>query len=586
MMKAMRLQHVTLLVVGRYGSQTGTAESFARRLHGEVSKAAMKAEVRDVAKADVKRVISDMRGKKVNIFCQATYGDGEPTDDANDFFERLESAKGSLELDGVRVAVFGLGNKQYEHFNYAGKNLRNHLVAAGAVEVCEMGLGDDDGDIEADFERWKNHTLLPTLGSQDAGLESDGPSPHWIVVDADESAQSDPGCGIGSAQVVEWKQLCEEGTGKSVVHVELEMTPAEGQYNAGDHLALHPRHQQSQVDDLAECIGLGEREQGLDKPVRLEAPEGGGAALGEKPFEGTKRVKYALAECVELGLPPPRQCLRELAHYCYDDVDSQKLVAIASDSHTYRSEVEEMKLCLSEVLRKLAPSCKPPIGALLAHAGQRLHPRRYSLASSPAEDRERLAITCSVVRGRTPTGRWHEGVASTQLESVQKGESLPVTLRRTVFSLPSDPLAPMIMICAGTGLAPFRGFLRERRAMRGRGLALGECALYFGCRDSHDELYMEELDDHLKGGELTRLRVVHSRERERMYVQDAIASEEEARFIRWALQSGGGMLYVCGDAQGMARGVHSALQSSVLDGDAEGFLKFLSESGRYLRDVW
>jgi len=221
----------------------------------------------------------------------------------------------------------------------------------------------------------------------------------------------------------------------------------------------------------------------------------------------------------------------------------------------------------------------------------------------------KVHVTCSVVRDTTPSGRSHEGVCSTWLQAHAQGDlgvlrgsgelpavvPVPVFIRHSVFRLPKDPSTPIIMVGPGTGLAPFRGFLHERAAIKlsQPGAALGPAHLFFGCRSrAQDYIYEAELEALLAGGALSNLHVAFSRDSvDKDYVQHHIRRQAGAL---WPLLAGGAHVYICGDAKHMAKDVHRALTEVVQEGlrngggekMAEAFIKEMSEAGRYQRDVW
>ena len=222
-----------------------------------------------------------------------------------------------------------------------------------------------------------------------------------------------------------------------------------------------------------------------------------------------------------------------------------------------------------------------------------LAPRYYSISSSPLVSPRHCAITVGHLSGvaRSGLGMFH-GVCSSYLCASPADKVIYAFVRDTgsAFRLPDDPERPLIMLGAGTGIAPFRGFLQERAALRAGGSSLGRSLLLFGCRHpQHDDVYADELRALARASD-TRLALAYSRLRDepRMYVQDRLVQLADDV---WELLDAGAVVYVCG-ATAMAEGVRSALRGlyerKAAQGPerAEAWLADLSRSGRYLVDVW
>jgi sulfite reductase (NADPH) flavoprotein alpha-component len=233
------------------------------------------------------------------------------------------------------------------------------------------------------------------------------------------------------------------------------------------------------------------------------------------------------------------------------------------------------------------PSARPATVDLV-QALDRLQPRLYSIASSPKAHPEEVHLTVAVVRYER-NGRHRKGVASTFLaERAIAGNDVPIFIQVAHgFRLPADPTRPIIMVGPGTGIAPFRAFLEERRAVG----ASGKNWLFFGDqRRERDFLYRDEIETWCRDGHLTRFDTAFSRDQaQKIYVQDRLR-ENAAELWAWLEQ--GAHLYICGDAKRMARDVDTALQDIVVvrggksRADAKAYLAGLSRDGRYQRDVY
>ena len=220
-------------------------------------------------------------------------------------------------------------------------------------------------------------------------------------------------------------------------------------------------------------------------------------------------------------------------------------------------------------------------------------PRYYSISSSPIADGTRCSVTVAVVEGpaRSGSGVYH-GVCSNHLSRQAAGSTVQAFVKETKvgFRLPVDPAAPIVMIGPGTGLAPFRGFLRERMALKAQGRRLGPAMLFFGCRHpDQDFVYADELKEHAAAG-IVDLHVAFSRhDGKKTYVQDLL---KEQVTTLWPLIEQGAIVYVCGDGGRMEPDVKRALVKMYRDrtGDdeaaGEAWMAKLAADGRYVLDVW
>ncbi|KAL6777167.1 NCR2 [Auxenochlorella protothecoides x Auxenochlorella symbiontica] len=598
-----------------YGTQTGTAERFAKSLRFQLEARYGGSGKKFVAlDTEGYPAAKHLHHESCVLLLMATYGDGEPTDSAAEFYdwavEAAESGDDPELLKSVTYGVFGLGNRQYEHFCAVGQRLHGVMADLGATPLLDPGLGDDDDDIDDDFDEWTLalFAALDARGDLGAGAAGGAGGADAIPAFAVETAPAGAAPADADAQrcrqgrgtaahdpflasVLEVRELHAALSTRSCVHVELDLAGSGIMYAPGDHVAVFPRNDDAVVAEAARLLGAEP-----DSCFTLGAAPGGPVP----PFTGPITLREALAAHVDLLGLPSKAALSTLAAFAKDKTEAARLARLAAPEgrDEYHAEVVAPRRSLLEVMREHA-SAQPSLGAFFASVADTLQPRYYSISSSPRARPAALSITCVVVDEELPGGRRHRGVASSYLARLRPGDRLPVFVRRSAFRLPADPATPIVMIGPGTGLAPFRGFLQDRQAVLearsgsgGASTALGPATLFFGCRQpDQDFIYREELEGWAASGALSVLHTAFSRAGPRKeYVQHHIEAAAEA--VWDALQARSGCLYICGDAKGMCHDVQLAL--AALAGRALGageeagadWLKRLAAEGRFMRDVW
>ncbi|XP_037026127.1 NADPH--cytochrome P450 reductase isoform X1 [Bradysia coprophila] len=591
-----------------YGSQTGTAEEFAGRLAKEGIRYSLKGMVADPEECDMEELLQlKTIEKSLAVFCLATYGEGDPTDNAMEFWEWIQ---GDLDLTGLNYAVFGLGNKTYEHYNKVALFVDKRLEELGATRVFECGLGDDDANIEDDFITWKER-LWPSV-CDFFNIESTGEDvlmrQYRLLEQTDVATDR-----IYTGEVARLHSLqsqrppydaknpylapikinreLHKGGGRSCMHIEFDIEGSKIRYEAGDHVAMYPVNDTELVEKLGRSCNAD-----LDTVFSLINTDL--ESSKKHPFPCPTTYRTALTHYLEITALPRTHILKELVEYCSDEKDKEFLKLISSTSvegkAQYQTWIQNASRNIVHILEDIK-SCKPPIDHI-CELLPRLQPRYYSISSSSKLHPTTVHVTAVLVKYETPTGRINKGVATTFLAEKRPTDGadpprVPIFIRKSQFRLPTRVETPVIMIGPGTGLAPFRGFIQERDLSRKDNQSVGDTILYFGCRKkAEDFIYGEELEDYVKKGTLN-LRVAFSRDQaHKVYVTNLL--QDDADLVWQIVGEKNGHVYICGDAKNMATDVRNILMNiiktkgNMSDSDAQQYLKKMDAQKRYSADVW
>uniref|UniRef100_A0A5F8HET2 NADPH--hemoprotein reductase n=1 Tax=Monodelphis domestica TaxID=13616 RepID=A0A5F8HET2_MONDO len=467
-------------IVVFYGSQTGTAEEFANRLSKDAHRYGMRGMAADPEEYDLADLGSLPEiDNSLAVFCMATYGEGDPTDNAQDFYDWLQET--DVDLSGVKFAVFGLGNKTYEHFNAMGKYVDNRLEQLGAQRIFELGLGDDDGNLEEDFITWREQfwpAVCEHFGVEATGEES-SIRQYELVVHTDENMNKPITCPLSRrpfdaknpflANVTANRKL-NQGGERHLMHLELDISNSKIRYESGDHVAVYPANDASLVTQLGEILGAD-----LDVVMSLNNLDE--ESNKKHPFPCPTTYRTALTYYLDITNPPRTNVLYELAQYAAEPAEQEHLRKMASSSgegkELYLSWVVEARRNILAILQDY-PSLRPPIDHL-CELLPRLQARYYSIASSSKVHPNSIHICAVVVEYETKSGRLNKGVATNWLKAKEPAldnghkATVPMFVRKSQFRLPFKPTTPVIMVGPGTGIAPFMGFIQERAWLKGQG---------------------------------------------------------------------------------------------------------------------
>jgi NADPH-ferrihemoprotein reductase len=527
-----------------YGSQTGTAEDYASRLSKEGhSRFGLKTMVADLEEYDFENLDS-FPEDKLAVFVLATYGEGEPTDNAVEFYEFIGSEDISFSEGGgmddkplskLNYVTFGLGNNTYEHYNSMVRNVDKYLTRLGATRLGTAGEGDDGaGTMEEDFLAWKEPmwaAVTEKMGLEEREAEYE---PVFEITEKPELNADDDTVYLGEpnknhlegnqkgpfnannpyiAPIAESYELFTTKE-RNCLHMEIDIAGSNLSYTTGDHIAIWPNNAGREVNRVFKILGKEDKRhtvitvKGLDPTAKV-------------PFPSPTTYDAAIRYHVEIGAAVSRQLVSTIAQFAPNEDIKAEMVKLGGDKDYFKEQVTDRNLNLAQLLEIAGKGqiwSKVPF-TLLFEGLVKIQPRYYSISSSSFVQKNKISIT-AIVESLQKPGAPHvlKGVTTNYLLALKQkqhgdpnpdphgldyaingprnkydGIHVPVHVRHSNFKLPSDPSKPIVMVGPGTGVAPFRGFIQERAAQAKAGQNVGKTILFFGCRkESEDFMYANE----------------------------------------------------------------------------------------------
>ncbi|MCH8686702.1 bifunctional cytochrome P450/NADPH--P450 reductase [Pedomonas mirosovicensis] len=562
-----------------YGSNTGSSEAFANRLAVEATAHGFRPTV-----GAMDEFAGRLPRSGALIVVTASY-EGQPPANARQFVSYVEGL-GSGALAGLKYAVFGCGNLQWARtYQAIPKRVDAALAAAGAKRIAERGEADSGGDFFGMFDAW-DEKIWPQFERAFGREPVDATVDDKLVVEFARAGRETL-LRLGELQqgiVVENRELVDvsKRIAGSKRHIEFAL-PRGMSYRAGDYLAVLARNPDALVNRVLRRFGIAS-----DTRIILHAR---GANAGGLPTDQPISCGDLLASFVELSQPATKAQVAALANATRCPPEKQALERLARDD--YDAEVLGKRASVIDLLEQFQ-SCEIDLGAYLAMLPP-MRARQYSISSSPLWNPEHATLTVSVVDAPALSGQGrYQGVASSYLARLQPGDRVSIAVRpsNARFHPPADPKTPIIMICAGSGIAPFRGFLQERAAQKAAGQEVGPALLFFGTTDPEvDYLYHEELASWQRDGVVEVLPAFSAKpDGDIKFVQHLVWAER--RRIE-ALFREGAIVFVCGDGKHMAPAVREALvkilkeATGYSDAEAEKWADELEHvRGRYVSDVF
>lgn len=567
-----------------YGSNSGSCEALAKDIaesSSSVGVASTFATLDSCLKLPIDRPI---------ILVTASY-EGKPCDNAKQFAAYLESKP---DLKGVTFGIFGAGHHDWvQSYMHIPRHFETLMIECGAQPLLPRGEGDVAGDFIGEFEAWKEDLFktLISAGSSKSGTATPSlKSPTSQVnlaniknlafepilsatLNSDKTHSLSRGTIESNIELVKASKL-----GEAKRHITIRL-PENETYETGDYLSILPTNPSKNVRRILRRFSLSDE-----------------TKIGVKAGSGTNllpvRAFDLLQNSVELATPVQRRMISTLAARCSDKGEAEYINSLGGDN--YQKAVLEQRLCTIDVLER-CKSCSLSFDEYIKSL-QALHQRQYSISSSPLAAHDVCTLTIDILKGQhTATGEEFEGVTSNYLAELKEGDEISCTVRPSAtFHLPIDVEVPIVCFAAGTGIAPFRGFLQERALQAEAGRHVGETVLYYGCRDKTDFLHKAELDEWCSKSEgQLRVRFTYSRDAKKTgghkHIHELVFAERQ-EILR--LFNAGAKFYTCGSASKLAHSLKLTWQRMITEASDETERgtseKFLEATGtnRYAVDIF
>ena len=595
----------------------GTAEDFANTLYKEATeKLHLKAQILNVG--DVKDV-KIFNENSLIVIIASTWGEGEPTDDCVEFNKMLKSKEfwdSFTNQDNLNVAVFGLGNTFYTFYNAQGKLFYKILVEENKLNpICELGLGNAKIDIEQDFTNWKDkiffkslydfysknyeknyefykkNNLLNEIGGEEEGTDIkknyelfSSDKKELINIENKNYCQSVQNrLNSKKLKIINIEELRPNTINGSTLRISFDLTGANIKYKFAQNILVYPKNKEDIINVVFNQLAMDKENNYINYKILNENKE----SLNLPLPEGIT-VKEALTEYIDLSCQINKNILSKLVISLTDINQKNKITEIINDENKlseflsknyniadFIKEFDSLQLSLQE-LSEIFPS---------------INPRYYTCASSYNKNNNVIELIITLVSYLGPQKEKRYGLTSnyfndlyTSKSFTKNDEYVNIIIKDSDFKLPDNLQTPMLMLCTGSGIAPFISFLQELDFNKSKNNEMKfETYLIFGSMNKKNDFILEkELDDFKKNGILTEYYTAFSRDQEKkVYVQDILGINFDKDKIENLIVNKGMYVYICGSSS-MGNDVKNKLKDLLGNDNYEKMAK----NGQLMCETW
>lgn len=588
-----------------YSTQSGTSETLSERFYNDLNERTG-IEGLSIVKniSEFEENFNEFNKFEIVLFFISSYGEGEPCDDGINFFKNFQQNVKNLKLK--YYSLFGCGNSFYDQYQAVSIKLKELLDSNNLIQIGEFGKSNEaNNNIIDDFDSWE-FDYLPILANflKIKLIEVFEYKPVYELIEIKEvnrtrNNNKPPFQELKPFETdINLNDVNKFGDNYIHLNINLYKEKSKIKFESGDHIGIYPKNDINDVNELIEILNIKE-----DKPFKiLSINRMNCNKLNNKEF---KSIKEFLINEIEINNVLSRKLIKDLIKYFINENSLQirsKLNELIKSKEIFKDQVINKKLTLIKLfknlkIRKESDYKNIPISFLIENFGI-LKPRYFSISNSGLIEKDFINILIKLIKDND---NHFEGVLSKTIENILNIEinnKISIFIKKSKFKLPSNLNKPIIFVCAGSGIAPFRGFLQEICNSQFKLKQLDKIILYFGIRELNNDffVYREDINKfkEILGEKLDikiAISTVNKNNLVKMYVQDLI--KLDSNLISEYLIEKNGLIYVCGDAGGMSRGVKKVIVDIIGDKKGGGdvkkgdqYVQYLQNMGRYKEDVW